>query len=193
MILRYNRANPDNAARGQSTAGSDPDFRTNVRQLADRNRRCALPVVSPERRISSSEYCSTAYFNPISKIDLVSGSDHAAIAENEPWVSRIHNVGIGNRIDLVESNYFRKSAQRDFVAAANNIQVSDARMVSDDQLLNSDYEIEVPDLNVIGNLTVSRIKQTTANADPFSDLVSKEQTITWSLDESWPRRQECEH
>jgi hypothetical protein len=137
--------------------------------------------MSPQRGIAATKNGPTANRNPVSKVDLVSGGDNASGAQKEARISRIHHLGVRYRIDLIHPNYFRISFQYNFIATANNIQMADSDVVPQCQLLHSNNQIEVSNLNVIVDLAVNRVNDTEPNLHPLSDLVAKKQPITGAL------------
>ncbi len=107
----------------------------------------SLAIVRPERRISPSENDAAANLDSIGKVDLMSRGDNAAITEDKHRIDFIDNFGVGDRVDLVHPHYLAVASQTYLVAATNDIEMSDAHVVLDHDLLHSRHDVQMTNLS----------------------------------------------
>ena len=119
--------------------------------------------------------------------------DDAAITQEETRLDRIDHFGIGNRVDLVQAHNLREATEADFITSTYNVHVTDPHVVSKDQFLYADDHIEMSDLHVVIDVTLSRINDTAANAYPLANAVTKKKPVTWSLQKRWQQRDAGQH
>jgi len=74
-----------------------------------------------------------------------------------------------------------------FVATSYDIQVSNSYVVPKLQLLNSNYQIKMPNPNVIVDPALFRVDDAQTDTHSLSDPITEEQTITGGLEK---RRQQ---
>jgi hypothetical protein len=101
--------------------------------------------VGPQRRVASANDAASPNFNPIGEINLVAGGNYAAITQSEARVKWIDCVGLGYRIDLIHPNQFGISAQTDQVAATYDIQVPNPDMITHDECLHTNKNVQMTD------------------------------------------------
>src|SRR5688572_7396428 len=107
--------------------------------------------------------------------------DDTAIADYQRRIDRVHDFRIRNRIDLVEPDDLGISSQAHEVAAANDVQMSDAHVVFDDQFLHARDDVEMPDRHIVVNLALARIDYAHPDANSFADPVAEEPAIERAL------------
>src|SRR5687767_12619782 len=111
----------------------------------------------------------------------MSGRHDAAIAENQGRIDRVHHLRIGNRVDLVEPDDFRVSSQTNEIPAPDDVQMTDAHVVFDDQLLHTRDDIQVSDRYVVVDFTFACIDDAQTDANSFADPVAKEPAVEGAL------------
>jgi len=111
----------------------------------------------------------------------VTRSYDASLAKQESWVRRVNNFRIGYRVNFIHADYFRITTKQHFISATYNVQMSDANVVSDYQLLDADKNIQVTDCNIIVDLTLRRVDDAQSDMNVFANPISKKQAIDWTL------------
>src|SRR4051794_37330288 len=99
--------------------------------------------------------------------------NNTAVTEYESRICLVYHIGLGNRVDLIKPNDLGIPTEADFIAAADDVQMSDPAMVADSEFLCPQQYIEMSDLDVIAYLTGRSVNYRESNAHPFTDLVSK--------------------
>ena len=107
----------------------------------------------------------------------MTGRDDTAITQNKYRIDWINNFGIGDRVDLVQANDLAVSTECYFRSAANDVQVSDADVVFDHDLLDTRDDVEVTDDYVVVDRALARVDDADADSDAFADPVSEEPAI----------------
>jgi hypothetical protein len=149
--------------------------------------------VRPKRGVASAQNRSATNRHAIGEIYFVSGSNDAAVAKQEPWISRVNHIRIGYRVNFIHANYLRITPERNFVAAANNIQMPDADVVSDYQLLDPDKDIQMTDSYVIINPAVLRVDYAQTNTNTFADSITEKPAIEGALEKRREQGHAPEH
>ena len=103
--------------------------------------------------------------------------DDAAITQDKNRIDWIDDFGIGDRVDLVHSDDLAISSQAHFVSAANDIQVADANVIFDRNLLNARDDVKVTDAYVVVDRALAGVDDADTNADAFADSITKKPTI----------------
>ncbi|MBA2703364.1 MAG: hypothetical protein H0U60_05890 [Blastocatellia bacterium] len=75
-----------------------------------------------------------------------------------------------------------------FVTTSNYVQVANPNMVAHLQLLDADYQIEMPNRNVIADPAFPDVDDAQANPHSLSDFVTKKQPIAGTLQKRWQQR-----
>ena len=135
----------------------------------------------PERRVSPAEYDPFAELDTVGKIDLMRRHYHAARPKDKCRVNFINDVGFGDRVDLVEPYHLRVPPEPHLVAAANNVQVPDPRVVAHRQLFCPDKNIQVTDRHIVIDRTFAGVNNRQSDPHTLSDLVTKQMPVTKPL------------
>ena len=104
----------------------------------------------------------------------MAGGNYRSRANNKRWIDRINYFRIGDRVDFVEPYYVRVPADPHFVAAANNIQVTDAHVITHPQTRDADDDIKVSYGRIRIDFAPARVDYAEANMDATANLVTKE-------------------
>src|SRR5438445_1110376 len=150
-------ADPDYTSRRQRASRSYADFGAYINKRPDVYRPRALPVVRPKRRVAAAQDRAASNRDPIGKIYFVSGRNNTAIAQEESWINRINYVWFGHGIYFIHPDNLRISSQVNLVAASDDIKVADSYVVANLELLNSDDQIKVSNLNIVFDAAFPRI------------------------------------
>jgi len=135
----------------------------------------------PQRRIPAADYGAAAYFDPVGKIYFVSGGNDTAGAQGKPRVNLVYYFRLENRINFIHSDDFRKSGEMNFVAATDNIQMTNTNVITDPQVLHCGDQIQVTNLYVSIDLAMLCVNDTQSNPYSLADPVTKEQSVTWTF------------
>src|SRR5688500_12511903 len=101
------------------------------------------------------------------------GRDDASVPEEEPWVSWVNNIRIGNRVDLIKPNYFRVASKANFIPPANDIQVPYLNVIPNHQLLHTHNHIQMADPHIIFNRAFFCIDYAKSYANAFPDAIAE--------------------
>ena len=107
----------------------------------------------------------------------MSRRDDAAITQNKNRIDWIDDFGIGDRVDLVQADDLAVSTQAHFVATANDVQMADADVIFNHDLLNARDDVKVTDAYVVVDRALTGVDDADTDADAFADAVSEEPTI----------------
>jgi hypothetical protein len=67
-----------------------------------------------------------------------------------------------------------------FIATANDVQVSNPYVISDGQFLYANDDVKVSDLHVIVNLALAGIDDAEPKVYSPANLITEEQSVAWS-------------
>jgi flagellar biosynthesis chaperone FliJ len=81
----------------------------------------------------------------------------------------------------------------DFIAASNNVEVTDPYVVIHLDLLYPDDQIEMSNLNIIVDPAFRRIDNAQTDANSLADLVTKKQAIAGALEKRREQSDAREH
>src|ERR1043166_1637396 len=96
---------------------------------------------------------------------------------DERRIDRIDHFRIGNRIDFVKSYYVRVPADAHFIATADDVEVTNAHVVAQAQLFDSEHQIKVADSHIVINYTFLCVDDATAHSHPLADAIAEHQPV----------------
>src|SRR5262249_12349502 len=113
----------------------------------------------------------------VGEVNLVARGYYAAGAQRKPWIDRVDDLRIGNRVYFVHPDQFRISVHGNFFAAANDIEMSDPDVVPQSNFADANYQVQMHDTYVVLNFALPGVDNAKADAHTFADAITKEQSV----------------
>ena len=107
--------------------------------------------------------------------------NYRARSNRDPRIDGINHVRIRNRINLVHSDQLRIAPEDHCVTAANDVQVADANMIAERQMMHADYDVEVANARIVTDLAAVAVDNAETDPHTSPNFVTKEQAITGAL------------
>src|SRR5262249_29420902 len=100
----------------------------------------------------------------------------------------VHDFRVRYRVDLVHADDLAVASEVHFVSTADDVEMSDAHVILDDQLLHARDDVEVADLDVLIDRAFAGVDDADTDADSLANVVAEEEAIDGALEKRWQDR-----
>ena len=132
--------------------------------------------------MSSTQDAPHAYRHGVCEVDPMPGGNHAPRSELELWSELRFYVRLRNGVDNVSAKDVSVPPNYDAATATKEVQMPDADMVFDDELVGLPKKIEVAYLSSIINATALHHQGREPESHAAANFVSTEMTIDGLLE-----------
>ena len=136
----------------------------------------------PKRRVTPTQDAPDADRDRVREINPVARRNYASGLELELWSDWCFCIGLWNGIDHVGAEDLSVAADVDAGTAAEEVQMPDADMVFDDELVGPPKKVEVTYLSSIINATALHHQGRETESHAAANFVAAEMTIDGLLE-----------